>query len=298
MKFLKQIGYQDLLLIALLQGVFHFGFLRPQNTTLALNDWQSLLLILSSVCLAGGAFLINSLQNKNFNKISEPQNISENIGYNWYIVLNVIGVGIGFYLSNHIGKPGFSGIFIIVAATLYLYATSLKKNLIVGNLIIASVAAISILMVGIYDLLPMITPENQPYLKVLFEIFIDYAVFVFLLIFIRETLLDFITLENDLDTGNKTLPIVIGEKASKLTLSIFICFLIVLSANYTYTYLFVNELYPATIYSLALILAPLFYVLIHLWGAHKPQEYIGSYRVLKGVLIFAGLLVLVIELTR
>jgi 4-hydroxybenzoate polyprenyltransferase len=41
-----------------------------------------------------------------------------------------------FYLSNVILKPSFAAVFILIAATLYLYATSLKQILIVGNTIV------------------------------------------------------------------------------------------------------------------------------------------------------------------
>ena len=54
MKFLKLIRYQNLLMIALMQLIFKYGFLDLQNIPLALNDWQYLLLILTTVLLAAG----------------------------------------------------------------------------------------------------------------------------------------------------------------------------------------------------------------------------------------------------
>lgn len=214
MHFLRLIRYQNLLLLALMQLIFHYGFLQKQIVNLApglaLNDWQFLLLVLSTLCIAGGGYLINDVFDKNIDKINKPErviidkHISEAAAYNFYIVLNVIGVGIGFYLSNHIGKPGFSTIFILIAATLYLYAMSLKKSLLVGNILIASMLAISVLIVGIFDLLPIITQENQLSLGNLFKIIIDYAIFAFLINLIREIIKDMEDIEGDLDSGSKS----------------------------------------------------------------------------------------------
>src|SRR5690606_14903767 len=127
MNFLKLIRYQNLIMLALMQFVFHFGFLKKQLTVLGLTDWQFVLLVLSTICIAGAGYLINDVFDKNIDTINKPEKviintyISEATAYNYYIVLNIIGVGIGFYLSNYIGKPSFSGIFIVIAATLYLY---------------------------------------------------------------------------------------------------------------------------------------------------------------------------------
>ncbi|MFA7446183.1 MAG: geranylgeranylglycerol-phosphate geranylgeranyltransferase [Flavobacteriaceae bacterium] len=299
MIFLKLIGFRNLLLIALAQLVFHFGLLKQQNLVLALEDWQFLLLVVATACIAAGGFLIQAVLAKN-NPVynSEVNAVSEATAYNLYAVLNIVGVGIGFYLSNLIGKPGFSGIFIITAATLYLYASSLKKSLIVGNLIIALVLAVSILIVGIYDLLAVITPENQPFLKVLFEIFIDYALFVFLLGFIREITGSLATVEQDLDKGSKTLPIVFGQRNTKIISTLLTALLISLLVVYISKYLFVNELYIATFYVMAVVLAPLLYVVVRLWNVDETKEYIQLSTILKGVLVLGVLSVLVIEFTK
>lgn len=212
--------------------------------------------------------------------------------------MNITGVGIGFYLSNLIEKASFAGIFIVVAATLYIYAFSLKKNLLVGNLIIATILALCIIIVGIYDLLPLITPENQPYLRILFGIFIDYAGFVFLISFIRELICSFATIEEDLDNGSKTIPIVIGQKNTKIIVSVLIAFVVLATAHYSYYYMFTNDLYIASFYMMASVLAPLIYSLIRLWNVSENKEYNQLSLILKAVLIFGMLSILVIEFTK
>lgn len=304
MHFLRLIRYQNLLLLALMQLIFHYGFLQKQISSLApelaLNDWQFLLLVLSTLCIAGGGYLINDVFDKNIDRINKPErviidkHISEATAYNFYIVLNVIGVGIGFYLSNYIEKPSFSTIFILIAATLYLYAMSLKKSLLVGNILIAAMLAISVLIVGIFDLLPIITKENQLSLGNLFKIIIDYAVFAFLINLIREIIKDIEDIEGDMDSGSKSLPIVIGIKKTKMLLSTLLIISIVLLGWYSYVYFFKNDLHIVLFYMLALVLSPLVYVVIRLWEAKQKEDFTHLSLVLKAIILFGILSLLVI----
>lgn len=307
MHFLRLIRFQNLLMLALMQLIFHYGFLQKKIVDLApelaLNDWQFFLLVLSTLCIAGGGYLINDVFDKNIDKINKPErviidkHITEATAYNFYIVLNVIGVGVGFYLSNHIGKPSFSTIFILIAATLYLYAMSLKISLLVGNILIAAMLAISVLIVGIFDLLPIITPENQHSLGNLFKIIIDYAVFAFLINLIREIIKDMEDIEGDLDSGSKSLPIVIGQEKTKIVVSTLLIISILLLGWYSYTYFFENDLYIVLVYVLALVLTPLVYMVIRLWEAKQKKDFTHLSLVLKAIILFGILSLLVIIYT-
>ncbi len=300
MNFLRLIRYQNLIMLAIMQLVFHFGFLKKQIPELGLNSGQILLLVLSTICIAGAGYLINDVFDKTIDKINKPDKviidkyISEATAYNYYVILNVIGVGAGFYLSNLIGRPSYSAIFIIIAATLYLYASSLKKSLLIGNLIIALILGISVLMVGIYDLLPIINPQNRAWLGNLFKILMDYAFFAFLLNLIREIVKDFEDIEGDLDSGAKTLPIVLGAKKSKIILSVLLTIAVISLIWYVFVYLFENNLYLSVLYIFALILAPIIYTLIRLWSASEKKDYSHLSLILKGVIFFGILTILIV----
>ena len=114
MNFLKLIRYQNLIMLAFMQLVFKYGFLKLQKIPLALNDWQYLLLVLSTVLIAAAGYVINNIFDQDTDLENKPNNlivgksISETSAYNIYAVLNITGVAIGFYLSNVISKPGFA----------------------------------------------------------------------------------------------------------------------------------------------------------------------------------------------
>lgn len=300
--FLKSIRFTNLLMLALMQSILHFGFLKIQKLPLALNDWQFSLLILATMCIAGGGYLINNIIDQETDTINKPDNIvigktiSETFAYNSYVALNILGVGIGFYLSNLIGKPMFSSISIIIAVTLYLYATSFKQSLLLGNFIVATLLSISILITGIYDLFPMITPETQPALATAFGILLDFAIFAFIINFIREIVKDLEDVKGDSETGMNTLPIAWGvSRTAKMVLTL--SFLpISLLIYYTYRYFFNSQLYIASFYSMAFLIAPLIYFTVKSAFAKEQNDFAHLSKVLKFIILMGILSIIVVTL--
>lgn len=299
MYFLKLIRYQNLLMIALMQLLFHYAFLKQQpGLVLALSDFQYILLVMATLCIAAGGFVINNIMDQDTDRISKPENvvvgksISESMAYNIYIGCNIVGVAIGFYLSNLIGKAGFSALFIVIAATLYLYATSLKQSLLIGNIIVALLLSVSVIIVGIFDLFPMINDTNQAQLSILFRILLDYAVFAFMINFIREIVKDIEDMDGDYNSGMNTLPIAIG-KARATKVAFALAFIPIVSLLY-----YINQnlmgLQFVLLYLLAFVIGPLLYFLIKIWSAKTKMEFRHLSMVLKLVLLFGILSILVI----
>lgn len=302
MKYLKLIRYQNLLMLALMQLVFRYGFLELQNIPLALTDWQYILLVLATVCIAAGGYIINNIFDVETDTENKPENvivgkfISETKAYNLYIGFTVIGVAMGFYLSNVINKPSFASIFIVIAATLYFYATSLKQSLLIGNIIVALLLSFSVIILGIFDLFPITNEENRPVMGLLFRILLDYAIFAFVINFMREIVKDLQDFEGDLNQGMNTLSIVLGiKKTTKLVFGLsFIPVILIL--NYINSNLFSSELVYATLYGLVFILAPLLYFSIKMWSAASTKDFHHLSTVLKWILLFGIFLIVVITL--
>ena len=164
-----------------MQLIFRYGFLKLQNIPLALNDWQYGLLVLSTVLIAAGGYVINNIFDQDTDNDNKPNNvivgksISETNAYSIYLALNITGVSIGFYLSNVIAKPGFAALFILIAATLYFYAINWKQMLLIGNFIVALLLSFSVIIIGIFDLFPVVNQCNQPLMANLFSILIDLS---------------------------------------------------------------------------------------------------------------------------
>ena len=289
-------------MIAFMQLIFRYGFLDLQEIPLALNDWQYFLLVLATVTIAAGGYVINNVFDQETDTINKPQNvvigksISENNAYTLYTILNILGVGIGFYLSNYIGKPSFSGVFIVIAATLYLYASSLKQTLLIGNLVIATMTSISIIIIGIFDLYPILNAENSVVYGIMFKVFLDYALFCFIINFIRELVKDLEDVDGDYNLGMNTLPIVLGISRTSKLVFILSFIPLVLLLWYINTYYIANNLYVGASYTLFFIVAPLLYFTIKMSSAKSKNDFKHLSKVLKLVLLFGILSILVITL--
>lgn len=287
-------------MLALMQLVFRYGFLGLQNIPLALQDWQYALLVLSTVLLAAAGYVINNIFDQNTDLDNKPntvivgKSISEGHAYTIYTVLNTLGVVIGFYLSNAIGKPGFSAVFILIAATLYMYSTSLKQMPVIGNLVVALLLAFSVMLIGVFDLYPVIDASNQQQMANLFSILFDFALFAFMINFLREIVKDAEDFEGDTNEGMKTLAIILGvNKTAKLVFALsfipLLC-LILYIKNYFVAY----DLWIITLYTFIFVLAPLLYFMVSIWNAKTKKDFQLLSLLLKGILFFGILAIAII----
>lgn len=291
--FLKLVRYPNLVMIALTQILVKYFLFEPFQLDVTLNGFEFSLLVISMVFLAAAGNIINDLHDVETDTVNKPEkliigkHISEKAAYNWFIALNIIGVGIGFYLSNAVGRPSFTALFILPSAFLYLYATQIKGTVLVGNLVVSIMVAMIIVMVGIFDLVPAINPSNLNTQKVIFLILVDYAIFAFLLNFLREMVKDQEDIRGDYKAGYQTLPVILGRKrTNKIT---FLIALLPLAGvlYYIYNYLYHNQL--AVLYALVFVMGPLLYFQVKITGAETNKQYRHLSRLLKLVLA-AGLL--------
>jgi 4-hydroxybenzoate polyprenyltransferase len=289
-------------MLAFMQLLFRYAFLKQNAVPLALSDWQYGLLVLSTVLLAAAGYVINNIFDVATDTINKPNDviigkgISETKAYNIYIVLNITGVAIGFYLSNIIMRPSFATIFILIASLLYFYSTSLKQIMIIGNFVVALLLALSVIIIGVFDLFPATNAENQAQMAGLFSILIDYALFAFMINFIREIVKDIEDVNGDYNQGMNTLPIAIGiSRASKIALG-FAVIPFILCLLYINTYFVQNKLFIVTLYTFAFVLAPLLYFIVKIFTAKSQKDFHHLSTVLKLILLFGILSILVITL--
>jgi len=289
-------------MLAFMQVLFRYAFLKQQNIPLALSDWQYGLLVLSTVLLAAAGYVINNIYDVATDTINKPENvvigkgISETAAYNIYIGLNITGVALGFVLSNIILRPSFASLFILIASLLYFYATTLKQIMILGNFIVALLLSVSVLIIGVFDLFPTTNPENQAQMASFFSILTDYALFAFMINFIREIVKDIEDVNGDYNQGMNTLPIAIGiSRAAKIAV-VFAVIAFLLCLLYTNTYFFQNNLFIATFYSFVFVLAPLLYFIVKIVSAKSKKDFHHLSTILKLILFFGILSILIIAL--
>jgi len=259
--------------------------------------FQFVLLVVSTLCIAAGGYIINDINDIEADKINKPKktyvgnSISEELANNAYLAFTFIGVIIGFYISQAIGRSNFFVIFVIIAALLYIYSTFLKRVIIAGNLVISALTGISLVIVGVYELIPAITAQNKATQAIMFEVLFDYAIFAFLINFIREIVKDIQDVDGDYKVGIKTLPIILGK-----TRTAKIAFIITLLAIAVIVYYLASFLYmqkTIVLYFLVLIVGPLIYCAIKLFSADKKPHFQHISLVLKLTMVTGILSMLV-----
>lgn len=275
-----------------MQVFIKYGLFQAFKVAISLNTLDFALLVIATLCIAAAGNVINDIYDVEIDRINKPKKvligkkISERIANRLYIILSIIGVAIGFYLSNRIGKPNFAALFVVFSALLYLYSTYLKGMFLVGNLLVSALVAMSLLIVPLFDLLPAITVENQASQSAVFKIVLNYALFAFYINLIREIVKDLQDINGDKKGGMNTLPIIIGRKRT-----VTIVFILgVLSVIGVVLYMYEN-LYKVQIlmlYFLFAIVAPLLYFCVKSWDAKSAKAYAFLSKLLK-IVMFLGI---------
>lgn len=272
LSYLKLIKIDNLILVALAQLCVKYGLFDPFGIDITLNGFGISLLIIATLCIAAaGNIIIELYEQPNTEAMQLQRNLVPEKSANvLFITLNVVGVLIGFYLANVVGKPPFAALFIIASGLFYLYASYLKEVFVLKNVIIALLASAVILLVGVFDLIPAITNRNRESHAVIFSILLDYSLFVFIIITLQELIKDCIHIDRDHNTGLRTVPIVLGKDRTTKLIAILSILPIVAAIYYIYTYLFSNT--SAVILVLFLIVAPLLFFTVKAFGAENNKQ--------------------------
>ena len=291
--FLNLIRWKNLLMIAVMQCLVKYALLEPfsesHGVLTSLSDFNFFLLVLSTLLIAAGGYVINDIHDIETDKINKPDKviinkyIEEKNAFIVFMALTIIGVVLGFYLSYEIGKPPFFTIFFVASALLYIYSSSLKQIAVVGNIVVSIVVALSVLLIGIFELIPAMTGSSKAVQITFLNIIRDYAIFAFMINLVRELVKDIEDIDGDHKAEIQTLPILIGrQRANRIafTLSLIPILSIV---YYVITYLFKQQLVVG--YFLVLVIAPLIYVSIKLFSAEEKSQYKHISLILKLVML-------------
>lgn len=292
MNYLNLIRYQNLVFVALAQVFIKYGLFQPFGVDTALTNFSFTLLVIATICIAAAGNIINDIYDVEIDKVNKPnkvligKRISERNANRLFVLFNIAGVAIGFYLANSIGKPSFAALFIVFSALLYLYASYLKGILLIGNLLVSALVAMSLIIVALFDLFPAITPQNQATQSAVFKIVLHYALFAFFINFIREIVKDLQDINGDKKGGINTLPIALGRKRTISIVFLLGVFMTLGVVFYMYENLYNQQ--TLLLYFLFAIVAPLLYFCIKSWDADSPKEYGFLSKLLK-IIMFLGI---------
>src|SRR5690554_6132223 len=103
--YLHLIRYPNLFIIALVQIFIKYGLFHPFGAYTALNSFSFSWLIVATLCIAAAGNIINDIYDIEIDEVNKRRvlignEISEKSAFRMFMVLNIIGIAIGFYLAN------------------------------------------------------------------------------------------------------------------------------------------------------------------------------------------------------
>lgn len=236
------------------------------------------LVLASSLAIAAG-YIINSFYDSEKDLINKPRKsmldrlVSQRTKLSAYFILNFLSVLFGSYVSFRAALFFSAYIFGI-----WLYSHRLKRLPFIGNLVSATLAIAPFFAVFVY---------YKNFEAVIFV----HALFLFLLILIREMVKDLENIAGDLAQGYKTIPILYGTKTSKTVISVLV-FLTLVPAILLVQKFDIGEMY---LYFIASILLLLIFIVL-LWKSSHKKHYVWLHNILKFAIVAGVFSILLIDI--
>lgn len=286
--FLKLIRVKNLLIIAFTQYmvrwciVFPLLKIKSNYYQLQLSELQFFLLVLSTVMIAAAGYIINDYFDVRIDKVNKPERmlidkgVKRRVAIGAHTVINILAVLIGLYVSYSIGAWKLAIMHFMCASGLWFYSTTFKRQFFVGNFIIALFTALVPLMVPVYELIPAYrayTPlEEGLSFKFIWNYTFALSFFAFITTLLREILKDIEDLEGDKEYGCKTMPIVIGVKATK-NIAILIALSTMVALGYIQTLFYKLDDKLSLIYFIVALQLPFLFLIYKIIKAQTKQQY-------------------------
>lgn len=308
MKYIRLIRFPNLLIVALTQYFMRFFIIQPMlginGFELQLSEFDFFILVMATVLLTAGGYVINDYFDAKTDYLNKPdlvvigKKIHRRMAIRLHIILNIMGIGAGFYVSNKIGIASLGLVFMIISGILWFYSANYKRQFLIGNFIVALLTALVPMIVFVYEL-PLINKEykeimllNNANFNFLLYWGLGYAFFGFTTTLTREIIKDVEDFEGDSAYGMNTLPIVLGIRNSKFV----ICGLTTITIG-AIVFVYVKYLlyglqgldYLTLLYFFVLLVQPSIFVMYKVIVAKNKKDYhlasgVQKYIMLAGIL--------------
>jgi 4-hydroxybenzoate polyprenyltransferase len=230
--FLRLIRYKNLLIIAITQYLMRYCIINPilkvSGLELQLDQFHFILLVFSTVLITAAGYVINDYFDTGTDMLNRPETvivgktINRKMAMLIHILLNIIGVGIGIYLSVKIDILALGIAYLLASGLLWFYSTTYKRQFLIGNLIVAIFTGMVPFIVALFEV-PLL---NQQYKEILLRLNMNFnnilgwvggfSFFAFLSTLVREIIKDIEDFKGDRAFGRNTIPVVLGIRTSKV----------------------------------------------------------------------------------
>lgn len=303
---MRLVRWSNLLFLAALVWVMEKWVAVPILNKAAFGEqlpWYLLLLVmLATVLIAAGGYVINDYFDVKIDRINRPdevivtRSVSKPAAMRLSLILSGIGIVCGLAVAAILRSMTIGILFILIPGLLWFYSSSYKRLFLIGNLIIALLAAVTPLLVAMVNVaqLQLLYATILPYTTLVHDLYAwlgGFALFAFLLTWIREIIKDIQDQMGDRELECHSMPVVWGELWTK----VFVTGLIVLTLAIIGHLWFHVLPFPigwnslSTRYIVLGIITPLLGALGLLWAAKIPSDYKTCQQVVK-LTMFLGML--------
>lgn len=273
-------GYNILVVVIAqyLTAIYILAYDKPVKEVIF--DVNLLMLVLASAATIAGGYIINSFYDSEKDLINRPiksrldRLVSQNTKLSFYFVLNFIAAIMASYVS-------FKAVifFSIYIFGIWFYSHKLKKLPFIGNLTSAILTITPFFAIFMY---------YKNFETVIFV----HAIFLFLMISMRELTKDLENIKGDIAQNYITIPVAYGEKVSKIMLTILAgttlipMYLLLFYFEVGYMYLF---------FYLSLFLLVVFLIL--LWKSTTKVQYLILHNILKFIILAGVFSILLLDVS-
>jgi len=246
--FIKLVRPINLLIIFLtMYGTRYYILQFHSHSKVDDNPFHFALLVISTLFIAAAGNIINDYFDVKADRINKPEKLilTKHVKRRYAIIshwsLNLAAFAIGCYLSYVYKELSFAFVHLMSINILWFYSMVLKRKPLIGNILIALLTGMIPILVAIYFRAGNYSIEKyNTFDPTTWVIQIDYS-FVYMLAFfafiqnlIREVIKDAQDIPGDQLIYVKSLPMMIGLKA---TLWLALPFLLILPVMYCYVFL-------------------------------------------------------------
>ncbi|WP_281230971.1 geranylgeranylglycerol-phosphate geranylgeranyltransferase [Flavobacterium gelatinilyticum] len=281
-------GY-NIPIIILAQYLSAIFILAPEKRALdILLDFYLFLIVFASAVTIASGYIINNFYDSRKDLINRPNKsmldrlVSQKTKLTVYFSLNFLAVLMAGIVSWRAFLFFSAYIFLI-----WFYSHKIKKYPIVGNLTAAFMAVIPFFAILLYFYNSISFEEIENH-RSHFVVISAHAMFLFLLLLIREMIKDLENLKGDLANDYHTIPITYNETVSKQIITV-LTFLTIIPV-----YILVNiyDVGYMDIYFYVCFIVLLFF-LLYLWKSNSKEQFLLLHNVLK-FLIVSGVFCIVL----
>ncbi len=293
--FFRLIRWPNLVFIALTQVLFEYCVYQkiyPGTINNSVETKQFVFLVLASVMIAAAGYIINDYFDLNIDQVNKPGKVVVNVLINrrwvifWHMFLSLLGL---FFTVSAL--PIAQYWYLVLAnlgsiILLWFYSTNLKKQLLIGNVLISLLTAWVILIIFFskYPLqIDRLYSVNNDEVR-FFRFTALYAAFAFIISLIREVIKDVEDMEGDRKYGCHTMPILWGVNASKVFVAVWIIVLIAMIGIVQF-YVLPFGWWHSALYCIIFIVAPLIWIFRRLFNAQSPEDFHTLSSVIKLVML-------------